>query len=386
MATIYKMDGRPNLMIAWFDGSGKRCVRSAGTTDRRVAEKLAAKLESAATLRREGLVDPRAEGIVQGSRCSITELVVRFCEFLKHKGNGDQHVVDREAQLMRLVETMKIDRIAYLTPAKVQAGIAKLRTERGIALNTANRYLVAIKAFSRWLMREGLAPSDPLAALSRFRAETDRRHVRRALTALEVQALVEAAERGTTSLGLSGRDRAALYRLAVGTGFRASEIASLTKESFDLDGSPPTITVKAAYSKNRSESVQPIRRDLAELLRPWLETKPTGAPVFDVKGLRYRTALWMRRDLTVAGLAYQDAEGGIADFHALRHTYITEVVRAGASVKEAQTLARHKTPDLTFRVYAHARLQDLERTLERLPITIVAHEAPREILEPTAAE
>ena len=50
-------------------------------------------------------------------------------------------------------------------------------------------------------------------------------------------------------------------------------------------------------------------------------------------------------------LAYIDGDGRVVDFHALRATYITMLVRSGASVKEAQELARHSDPKLTMNVY-----------------------------------
>lgn len=367
MATIYKMSDRPNWMISWFDGTGTRKTRSSGTTDKKAADALAAKLERDAMLRREGVVDPRADGFAEGAKRPLLEHVEKFAEYLRDKGDTERHALDREQQLRALIERMKVSRVAHLTPARVQGALADLRKERDLALRTLSRYLVAAKALTRWLVREGLLQSDPLAGLSRFNAETDRRLVRRALTHEEATALIAAAERGGRAVGLSGRDRAALYRIALGTGFRASEIGSLTPESFDLDGDMPTITVKAGYSKNRTEAVQPIRADLAHALRPWLSEKARGERVFAVRELRYSAARMVRKDLAIAGIAVKDEDGSVIDFHALRHSYITEVVRAGASVKEAQTLARHKTPDLTFRVYAHARLHDLTRTLERMP-------------------
>ena len=68
MATIYKMKDRPNYMVAWYDGTGRRRVRSSGTTDRKSAERLAAKLEADSMLRREGIVDPRADGFAEAAR------------------------------------------------------------------------------------------------------------------------------------------------------------------------------------------------------------------------------------------------------------------------------------------------------------------------------
>lgn len=367
MATVYQAKGRRNWMIAWFDGHHVRRVRSSGTTDKKAADALAAKLESSAMLRREGVIDPRADGFAEGARTLLAQHVESFTKHLLDRGNTAKHAHDRGQQLKALLEAMKVKTATELTPARIHGAIAVIRNQRGSSLRTLNKILIAVKSLSRWLVREGRMASDPLVGLDLFKAETDRRHVRRALTAAEVAALVRAAETGRTALRLTGPERAMLYRIAAGTGFRASEIASLTPESFHLDDDPPTIVVPAAYTKNRHETVHPIRHDLAEQLRPWLATKPPGERVFAVKDLRQNTARVMRRDLAAAGIAYKDREDQFADFHALRHTYVTEIVRAGASMKEAQTLARHSTPELTFRVYAHTRLHDLKRTLERMP-------------------
>jgi len=184
---------------------------------------------------------------------------------------------------------------------------------------------------------------------------------------------------------MAGRDRAALYLTAVGTGFRAGELKSLTPQSFDLDGDPPTVTVEASYSKRRRRDVQPIRRDLAEYLRSLLAEKPAGTPVFHVTD---NVAETLRKDLADARTAWinqartpdqreerdrsdflkdRDASGRVADFHSLRHTYVTRVVRSGASVKVAQDLARHSTPTLTLGVYTHLSVHDHAAALAALP-------------------
>ena len=155
---------------------------------------------------------------------------------------------------------------------------------------------------------------------------------------------------------MTGPDRAALYRVAAGTGFRANELRSLTPESFDLDADPPTVTVAAAYSKRRRDDVQPIRPDLADALRPWLASKAPGEPVFG--NLTKHTDILIQPDLDAAGIPYRDASGRVADFHALRHSYITALAMSNAPVKVVQSLARHSTPTLTLGTYAHVGLYD----------------------------
>src|SRR6478672_8244317 len=80
--------------------------------------------------------------------------------------------------------------------------------------------------------------------------------------------------------GLHGRDRFAIYAVALGTGFRAEELAALRPESFDLDANPPTVTVGAGYTKNREPVVQPIAPTLAMFLRVYLVGRPSGGPVW----------------------------------------------------------------------------------------------------------
>ena len=91
---------------------------------------------------------------------------------------------------------------------------------------------------------------------------------------------------------MTGPDRAVLYLVAAASGFRAGELQVLTPECFDLDGDPPTVTVKAAYSKRRRDDAQPIPTSVAEQLRPWLAAKPSGKPIFP--GWTRRTAEMLR--------------------------------------------------------------------------------------------
>ena len=72
-------------------------------------------------------------------------------------------------------------------------------------------------------------------------------------------------------------------------------------------------------------------------------------------------------DLAEAAVPYVDANGLFADFHALRHTYITNLARNGVPLVTAQRLARHSTPMLTAQRYTHIDLQDQKVAVDRLP-------------------
>ena len=78
----------------------------------------------------------------------------------------------------------------------------------------------------------------------------------------------------------------------------------------------------------------------------------------------------IRLDLDAAGVPFAvDGPEGVEhrDFHALRNCYISNVIRTGADLKQAMTLARHSDPKLTAGRYARTRLFDLGAVVNKLP-------------------
>jgi hypothetical protein len=61
----------------------------------------------------------------------------------------------------------------------------------------------------------------------------------------------------------------------------------------------------------------------------------------------------------------------VADFHALRHSYITRLARAGVPAVVAKSLARHSTITLTMDRYSHVGLVDELAALNALPAIAV---------------
>ncbi|HEY8666419.1 MAG TPA: tyrosine-type recombinase/integrase, partial [Tepidisphaeraceae bacterium] len=66
-------------------------------------------------------------------------------------------------------------------------------------------------------------------------------------------------------------------------------------------------------------------------------------------------------------LAYSDGAGRKADFHALRHSFISNLAAGGVNPKTAQTLARHSTITLTMDRYTHLYAGDMAAALDALP-------------------
>jgi excisionase family DNA binding protein len=240
------------------------------------------------------------------------------------------------------------------------------RRARGTGVSTSNHYLVSIKAFTKWLVKNRRTDADPLVHLSQQNPKVDVRRERRAASVGEFSRLVEAAGKGKPFRGLSGNDRVHLYILAAYTGLRASELASLTPASFDLGANPPGLTVQAAYSKHRRKDEQTLRVDLAEVMRAYLDGKPPHAALWPGSWAE-NAAEMLRIDLEAASVPYEDGAGLVFDFHGTRHTFITRLAEAGVAPGMAKDLARHSTIVLTMDHYTHLGINDQTAALDKLP-------------------
>jgi integrase len=212
------------------------------------------------------------------------------------------------------------------------------------------------------MQREKRCSDNPVAYLEPLNVQTDRRHDRRAFTLEELKKILAVARQGPERLGLAGPERALRYHLAAETGLRSSELRSLTRASFRLDGPCPTVTVLAGYSKRRREDVLPLRPELAKDLKAFLALKTPQAPVFTMPTRQHMIEVF-RSDLAAAEIPYRDGSGRVGDFHALRHTFITNLARGGVSPK----LALRRDINLTMTRYSHTLLEEQAVALDALP-------------------
>jgi len=217
------------------------------------------------------------------------------------------------------------------------------------------------------MVQDRRASESPLEHLKVLNVQTDRLHDRRALEPDEIRRLLEATKESPERFGMSGYERALLYRFAAETGLRANEIRTLIVTSFDLD--KLLVTVKAGYSKRRREDVLPLRPDTALLLRAFLKDKLPTVKAFggSYKQLTDRTANMLKADLADAGIAYVDDAERYADFHCLRHTTGSLLAASGVHPKVVQSILRHSDINLTMSRYTHIFAGQESEAVARLP-------------------
>jgi integrase/recombinase XerD len=361
--------GRPGLHLCWRAG-GRVNYQSCRTDDAADAEIQRRQHEE--QLRR-GESDPYA----QHRDRPLLEHAADYYQYQRASGTSAKQAGQVQFRIERILTEAGITHIRDLTIAKVKAAVAGMtriphkrstpkeqRTK--LSAQSRNFYLAAIRQFVRWLQIDRRIPDNPLLGLQGENVAVDRRHDRRALTDDELGKLLHAARNSADVIeGMTGEERARLYLLAVSTGLRRGEIASLRKSSFHLDSHSPTATLEAAYSKHRRKDVLQLHPHLVPHLRLWLADLPPNERLFP--GLAGRkTFEMMKRDLKAAGVPYRNADGKYADFHALRHTFITRAWTTGTTPDVVRALARHCDINLTLR-YTHTTQAAQADAIKKMP-------------------
>jgi integrase len=321
---------------------------------------------------RERLV---AIGLLGGERVAaakpLTEHIADWASALTAKDNTPDHVAMVTGRAMRVIEQCGFKFYSDISATKVHTLLAEMRADkdgkRGISAQTSNFHLSALKQFCRWMVKHQRALSNPIAHLESLNVKVDRRRDRRALSVDEVKRLLNATAAGPDRYGMPGSERRLVYLLALETGLRSNELRSLTRASFHLGDKSPTVTVAAGYSKRRREDTLPLRPALSAELRVHLANKMPGAHAFNIPKNRKSAAKMFRADTDAAGIAFRDEANEVIDFHALRHTFITNLARSGMHPKTAQSLARHSTITLTMDRYSHTLVGEQADALRGLP-------------------
>jgi integrase/recombinase XerC len=237
-----------------------------------------------------------------------------------------------------------------LAPEQVDADgvrqwLAGLHGVRSAA--TLGRRLAGVRAFYRFLQREGRIELDPTAGLP---APKQPRRAPRPLSVDDCFVLAEQSGRPVVGRHETARRRLARLRdhaiveLLYGTGIRVGELVGLDVRDVDLYRGDVRV-----LGKGSKERVVPLPAEARGALATWLDERRQpgvmGEPLF--------IALRPRNEETPRRLGARDVrrvldkrarEGGLSDRvhpHRLRHSFATHLLDMGADLREIQELLGH---------------------------------------------
>ncbi len=254
---------------------------------------------------------------------NYTTDLLGFFQFLRDKGIDSLKEVDRHTLRDYLSQLMEM--------GFVKASIA--------------RKLSAIRSFYRYLLREEIISTSPVATTSSPKLD---KRLPSFLTIEEINRLLEAPDLSTPQ-GL--RDRA-LLELLYASGLRVSELVSLNLEGVNLDTNEIRV-----WGKGSKERVVLMGKPAARALIAYLDQ---GRP--ELSGKRGNNALLLNRYgkrlierrvqrilekyTNIAGI------GKRVYPHMLRHTFATHLLDGGADLRVVQELLGHASLSST-QIYTH---------------------------------
>ena len=331
-----------------------------------------------------GLIDPFKDA----EKTSILEYLDQYHAHLKTRFSS-AHANEAQAKIQKVIRLTKAIYLPEVTQPKLLSALNKLTSDKGLAAQTYNHYVAAVKAFFNFIDSElGALRVNPTKGFKKRNInDASLVHRRRASAPEEADFLVTATKGFAPHPleAVSPIDRSFCYRLALQTGLRAKELSCLYPEDFDL--TKRTVIIKAAYAKGKRTDELPISESLANTLEPWLKTKKpktklwAGAYHRGQLGKRYKKDMARARKLYIAlasteeearkrqaddFLRWKDSSDLFADFHSQRATYITNLAGLTPNIREVQQLARHQNAMTTMR-YIKTTQAALVNLIGRMP-------------------
>lgn len=353
-----------NWYAEYTDAAGDQQRVKIGLS-KRAAESALARLQEEADRKRAGLPDP--VGDAKARNRPTAELFKEYVAELENRDTSAEYRAGVTRHLDAIATACKWYAWSNVSAAPLSRFLSRLRAgtgkKKGASPATANGYLRSAKGFANWYA-DHLDITSPLRSLKPFNEHVDRRRSRRVLSDPEFVKFLAGTEATPPrhNAHFTGSERAALYRVAAFTGFRASELASLYPESFALTSEPPTVTVEAKDTKGKRLEPIPLADDLIIFLKRWLPTRPAGQLLWPGRWAKDRRQVkWIARDAKRANL------GTGITFHSMRRKFVTGLIKHGADVDEVRRLARHRSVKTTLDHYAESGMADLARAVNRLP-------------------
>ncbi len=228
--------------------------------------------------------------------------------------------------------------------------------ERQLGARSAARFLVSLRGFFRFLVREGRLSADPTADIDAPKIEQS---LPKHLSADEVERLLAQPD-VSTPLGL--RDKA-LLELLYATGMRVSELVHVSAEDFDME-----LGIVRCLGKGSKERLIPVGKSALHAVAAYLRTA-RGVLV----GKRNPPWLFLNRRGTVLSrvgfwkiLSAYGRRAGLATKltpHLVRHSFATHLLERGADLRSIQLMLGHSDISTT-QIYTHVLKERLKQVYQ----------------------
>ncbi len=275
----------------------------------------------------------------------------QFLEYTEiERGRAVKTVENYEHYLTRFFDQMEIKEISDITEEKIREFRLWLNRQPGTSgtmkRRTQNYYLIALRAFLKFLRKRGIEGLNPerieLAKLPERQIDL--------ISSTELERLITA----TDGVGEKALRDKAILELLFSTGLRVSELCALNS---DIDLSRDDLSVRGKGEKVRvvflSEASKQAVREYLKVRKDMEEALFVNIPRVGTDSKKTPTRLTPRGvQLTIK---YYATKAGITKKvtpHVLRHSFATDLLSNGADLRSVQALLGHASINTT-QIYTH---------------------------------
>jgi integrase/recombinase XerD len=286
-------------------------------------------------------------------------LIDEYLNFMAVEKGASRNTIDGYSRDLNryagIVEERGVREIGAIGTEDVIAYLASLHGE-GLAANSVNRALAAIRGFYRYLLREKKVDHTPMAHIVLAKVWTRLPDV----LSREEMVLLLAQPGAETPADI--RD-SAMLELVYATGIRVSELIGLTVNSINWQ-----VGYLVAMGKGEKERIVPVGQTAYERVKRYQE----GARPLLLKG-RESDRLFLNRSgkgLTRQGfwkiVKKYAAKAGLDKAihpHTFRHSFASHLLEGGADLRSVQIMLGHADISTT-QIYTHVtreRLKEIHR-------------------------
>jgi integrase/recombinase XerC len=279
----------------------------------------------------------------------MNDLIGDFQTYLTTERNVSEHTrVAYIGDLEEFAEFLQKNNFTKDCGGIIDIGTETIRSYLGYLFRqkvkkvTVNRKISSLRAFYKYLIRSGKSNNNPAGMIQATKTE---KYMPNFLSVDEILELLNAQNDNSVS-GLRNR---AMLELFYSSGLRLGELAGLNVT--DLDFNQALVKVRG---KGRKERIVPIgtpaRLALQEYLDKTGDVRKVAASVFKSPlFLNTRGARITERSIAriVDEATQKSGIGRKISPHALRHTFATHLLNAGADLRSIQELLGHESLSTT---------------------------------------
>jgi integrase/recombinase XerD len=288
-------------------------------------------------------------------KSGMQELLTKYFNYLLiERGLAQNTLESYSRDLRRFIlfagENRKITDIQDVTPEVLVEYLTRIRDE-GLAANSMNRSLAALRGFYKYLLREGIITQNPLANI-----ELAKVWMKLPDTISKEEMKTILAQPGTNTI--PAIRNTAMLELLYATGIRVSELINLTMNS--VNWQVGFLIVMGKGSKERIVPVGKIaydctRRYVDEARPQLMQKKSTDVLFLNRFGKKFtRQGFWK----IVVGYAKQAGLQKKVYPHTFRHSFASHLLEGGADLRTVQVMLGHSDISTT-QIYTHVTREKL---------------------------